>query len=40
MTYAQRLAQQLEKAPSRVVYNAQKKAYDWNREASSLRPVR
>lgn len=40
MTYAQRLQEQLNKAPSKEVYNAQKKVYDWKREASSLRPIR
>ncbi len=40
MTYAERLQKELNKAPSRVVYNAQKKTYDWGREAGSVRPIR
>lgn len=41
MSYAERLTQLVEKAPARTVYNAQKKpAYDWRREASSLRSIR
>lgn len=40
MSYAERLKQQLEKAPSRVVYNAQKKAYDWYNEPNQKRRIR
>ena len=41
MTYAQRLAKQLEQAPSRTVYNAQQKpVIDWQREANSKRGIR
>lgn len=41
MTFSERLAKQLEKAPARTVFNAQQKpAYDWKREASSKRNIR
>lgn len=40
MTYAQRLQEQLNKAPSKEVYNAQKKAYDWKIEANQKRSIR
>jgi hypothetical protein len=41
MSYAERLAQLVEKAPARVAYNAQAKpAYDWQREANNKRSIR
>lgn len=40
MSFQERLAKQLEQAPQRVTFNAQKKQYEWSREASSLRPIR
>lgn len=40
MTYAERLQKELNKAPSRVIYNAQKRAYDWHKEAGQKRNIR
>ena len=40
MSYAERLAKQLEQAPQKEVYNSFKKTYDWSREANQKRAVR
>jgi hypothetical protein len=40
MSFAERLAQQIKKAPARTTYNDQAKAYDWQREANSKRALR
>lgn len=40
MSYAERLAQVVNTAPSRVVVQLPKKAYDWSKEANNKRSIR
>lgn len=40
MSFAERLAKQLEQAPQKEVHNSLKKQYDWSKEASQKRPIR
>jgi len=40
MTFSERLAKQLEQAPSRVIQDLPKKAYNWECEANQKRSIR
>jgi len=40
MSFADRLAKQLEQAPARTTFNAQKKPYSWETESKQKRSVR
>lgn len=40
MSFTERLAKQLEQAPQRVTFNAQKKQYSWETESKQKRSIR
>ncbi len=40
ISFADRLDKQLEQAPQRVTFNAQKKQYDWQAEGNQKRSIR
>ncbi len=40
MSFTERLAKQLQQAPQRVTFNAQKKQYNWQAEGNQKRSIR